>query len=172
MSVGTGCDSGRMHTTAALLDLHERTHRALGKLLDHCAEMPADTLSREVEGFGYGTILLQLHHVVGAERYWMGVLVGEMLVEERDEDRESLDAVRAFRDRVAADTRRWLEAASDDELNTRRTMTTWGDRKVDLVPAHVVLRTQTHVFQHKGQIAAMCRLLGHPVPDGLDLPLL
>jgi len=60
---------------------------------------------------------------------------------------------------------------TEAELNTPREMTTWGDERVLLVPAHVVLRTQTHVFQHAGQVAAMARLLGRPVPAGLDLPL-
>ena len=160
-----------MHTTAGLLDLHERTHRALGLLLDHCSGLEHEDLAREIDGFGYPSILLQLQHVIGAERYWVGVLRGEMLVDEDPADAASIDALRAFRSRVAADTIAYLEAASDGEINTPRTMTTWGDREVDLVPAHVVLRTQTHVFQHKGQIAAMCRLVGHPVPDGLDFPL-
>jgi len=50
-------------------------------------------------------------------------------------------------------------------------MMTWGDRDVDLMPAHVVLRTQTHAFQHQGQIAAMARLLGRPILPGLDFPI-
>ena len=50
-------------------------------------------------------------------------------------------------------------------------MTTWGDRKMRLAPARVIVRTQTHVFQHQGQIAAMCRILGRPIPSGLDFPV-
>lgn len=60
--------------------------------------------------------------------------------------------------------------ASDDELNTRRAMTTWGDKVKTLTPAHVILRTQTHAYQHQGQVAALCRLMGKPVPRGLDYP--
>ena len=33
---------------------------------------------------------------------------------------------------------------------------------------NVLLRTQTHLFHHMGQVAAMCRLLDHPIPDGFD----
>ena len=160
-----------MYTAASLTDLHERTHRSLGKLLDHCAGLSPEELGRELEGFGYPTILEQLQHVIGAERYWIGVLQGEMLTDEVEADHANLDALRVFRERVVADTVAVLEGASDEELNTRRPMTTWGDKEVALVPAHVVLRTQTHVFQHQGQIAAMCRLLGRPIPPGLDFPL-
>lgn len=160
-----------MYTAASLIDLHERTHRGLGKLLDHCAGLSPEALDRELEGFGYPTILEQLQHVIGAERYWIGVLHDQMLTDEDEADRASVDALRAFRERVVGETVAYLDSASDAELNTARTMTTWGDKVHDLVPAHVVLRTQTHVFQHQGQISAMCRLLGQPVPPGLDFPL-
>lgn len=160
-----------MHTSAGLIDLHERTHRSLGGLLDHCAGFSEEELSRELEGFGYESIRLQLHHMIGAEQYWFGVLRGLMLNEEHATDYESIGALRAFRERVSSESAAYLRSASDDELNTPRTMTTWGDKQVELAPAHVLLRTQTHVFQHQGQVAAMARLLGRPIPPGLDFPL-
>ena len=160
-----------MHTAAGLIDFHGRCHRSLVGFMDHCAGFTEDELSRELEGFGYSSLRLQLHHVIGAEQYWFGVLQGQMLVDEKEADYESMDALRAFHDRVTAQSVAWLEAASDEELSAPRDMTTWGDKKVRLVPARVVLRTQTHIFQHQGQIAAMCRLLGRPIPAGLDFPL-
>ena len=159
-----------MYTAIALLDVHERTHRSLANLLDHCAGFTDADLGRELGGFGYPTILLQLQHVIGAEQYWVGVLHGEMLTDEDEADRASVAALTAFRERVAATTDAYLRAATDEQLNTAREMTTWGDKKVALVPARVVLRTQTHAYQHQGQVSAMCRLLGRPVPSGLDFP--
>lgn len=160
-----------MHTTSGLLDLHERTHASLVKLLDHCAGFTEEQLSEEIDGFGYPSLRLQLHHLIGAERYWVGVLNGLMLTDEEEADYESIEALRGFRERVAGDTVAYLRSSSDAEVNRCREVTTWGDRQVDLVPAHVLLRTQTHIFQHFGQIAAMSRLLGRPVPPGLDFPL-
>jgi uncharacterized damage-inducible protein DinB len=32
-------------------------------------------------------------------------------------------------------------------------------------PALVLHHVLTHAFHHKGQIVAMCRVLGHPAPD-------
>lgn len=65
-----------MYTVAGLTDLHERIHRRLTKLLDHCSGFTAPALDQELEGFGYPSISLQLHHVIGAEHYWVGVLRG------------------------------------------------------------------------------------------------
>lgn len=160
-----------MHTTAALLDTHARAHRSFIKLLDHCAGFSPDQLSRQLDGFGYPNLRLQLHHMIGAEEYWVGVLRGLMLVDERPEDFASIDAIRAYRERVAATTAEYLNSASEAELNTRRKMTTWGGIEHELMPAHIILRTQVHIFQHQGQIAAMSRLLGRPIPAGLDFPL-
>jgi len=160
-----------MYTAAALVDVHARTHTSLGKLLDHCAGFEPEELAQELAGFGYPTLALQLHHMIGAEQYWFGVLLGLMLVDEDDADHASIDALRAFRERVARETAAYLRATPDEALNAPTTVTTWGDRVVDVVPAHVLLRTQTHVFQHQGQVAAMARLLGRPIPRGLDFPL-
>lgn len=161
-----------MYTVAAIQDVHGRTHQSLLKLLDHCAGFSDDELGRAFDGFGYPTLLEQLRHVIGAEQYWVGVLRGEMLTDEDEADRASVDALRAFRERVARKTEAYLEATTDEELSAAREMTTWGDKQVVLVPARVLLRTQTHAFQHQGQVAAMCRLLGRPIPSGLDFPLL
>lgn len=40
-----------MHTAAGLLGLHERTHRALGRLLDHCEELSPEEPARPLDGF-------------------------------------------------------------------------------------------------------------------------
>lgn len=160
-----------MFTAAALLDTHSRTHASLVSLIDHCAGFSPDELSRTFDGFGGGPIRMQLHHVIGAEEYWVGVINGQMLVEERPEDFATIEALHAYRRRVAQATADYLAGASDAELNTRRKMTTFGGHEHELVPAHIIVRTQTHIFQHQGQVAAMARLLGRPIPRGLDFPL-
>ena len=160
-----------MYTREALLDLHERTHRSLRKLLAHCEALDAESLNRELGGFGYPTVRLQLHHVVGGEEYWIGVLQGKMLADDNDAEFPTVAALEAYRERVARVTSDYLTSASESELSTAREMLTWQGARRMLVPAHVVLRTATHAYQHQGQVLAMCRLLGHPGPAGLDFPL-
>ncbi len=159
-----------MYTSEALADIHERTHRSLARLVAHCETLPPPAIDRELEGFGYPTVRLQLHHMIGAERYWLGVLQGRMDVDDDDAAYPTLAALSEHRERVALTTRAYIDGASAAELNTPRAMVTWGGREQVLVPARVVLRTQTHVFQHQGQVVAMCRLLGSPA-SGLDFPI-
>ncbi|MBK9304639.1 MAG: DinB family protein [bacterium] len=159
-----------MHTSGSLLDLHERTHHCLKVLLDHCRGFTAEELHRELPGFGYPSVQLQLHHVIGAQRYWLGVLQGRIDADEDAPDFPTIEALERFRGQVFAATEAYLRGVTAAELAAARPMMTWGNREKTLAPQHVVLRVLTHVFHHQGQLAAMCRLLGRPC-EGLDYPL-
>ena len=160
-----------MYTREALLDIHERCHRSFQMMLDHCAGLTEGDRARTLNGFGLSTVREQLHHAIGAEKYWLSVVLGCLDASENESDAASLDALTAFHESVSAATRAYLGSATEEELNSARPMKTWHDPEVMLVPAHVILRTQTHLFQHQGQLTAMCRLLGHPVEPGMDFPL-
>jgi uncharacterized damage-inducible protein DinB len=159
-----------LHTPEALLAFHERAHRSLAALLAHCRELSAEEFHREVPGFGGATVQLQLHHAIGAEKYWIGVLRGRIDANEDAPDYPTVESLEAYRVQVFAATEAYLRGVTAEDLNTPRAMMTWGNRERVLVPAHVFMRTLTHRYHHQGQIAAMCRLLGHPSP-GTDYPL-
>jgi uncharacterized damage-inducible protein DinB len=158
-------------TAKFLLDLHDRCHRSLAQYLEHCRSLTSDALDRELDGFGYPTVRMQLHHAIGAERYWVTVLQACMDASEDEADAVSITALEAFRHRVFDATHLYLREASEDELTTQRPVLTWGGHEKMLAPIHVILRTQTHIFHHCGQVAAMCRLLGYPIPAGMDFPI-
>ena len=159
-----------MHTAETLLDLHERAHRNLTALLAHCREFGAEEIDRELAGFGYATVRFQLPHEIGAEKYWIGVLEGRIDADQDAPDYPTIASLETYRDQVFALTETYLGAASVEELNTARPMNTWGNREQVLTPAHVLMRTLTHLYHHQGQITAMCRLLGKPC-NGLDYPI-
>ena len=159
-----------MHTSEVLLDLHERAHRNFTALLAHCRELGREGIDRELTGFGYPTVRLQLHHAIGAQKYWVGVLQGRVDADEDAPDYPTIESLQAYRTGVFQATEAYLRAASAEELNTARPMMTWGNREQMLIPAHVIVRTVTHLYHHQGQITAMCRLLGRPL-HGVDYPI-
>lgn len=158
-----------MLDATALRDIHTRAHRNLSDLLAHCRQLTAAELDRELDGFGYPTVRLQLHHALGGERYWIGVLEGRIDVDDDDGDFPTAVALEGLRRDVLALTESYLAGASAAELNRARPVKTWGGNVLELVPAHVVMRTVAHLYHHQGQVTAMCRLLGKPV-GGLDYP--
>ncbi|MFH0779040.1 MAG: DinB family protein [Candidatus Eisenbacteria bacterium] len=159
-----------MHPPRALLDLHERAHRNLRALLAHCRGLSADEVNREFSGFGYPTVRLQLHHGIGAEKYWIGVLQGRIDADDDSPDYPTIESLELYREEVFATTEAYLRASTAEELSTARSMITWGDRERVLIPAHVFVRTLTHLYHHQGQVVAMCRLLGKPC-TGMDYPI-
>ena len=159
-----------MHTAESLLDIHDRAHRNLRALLAHCRSLTPDELNREIDGFGYPTVRLQLHHEIGAEKYWVSVLEGQMDADENDADFPTVASLEAYRENVHGVTERYLRNVSVEDLNSAQTMTTWGNRQRLLVPAQVILRTQVHYYHHQGQVLAMCRIVGKP-GSGLDYPI-
>jgi uncharacterized damage-inducible protein DinB len=159
-----------MHTAETLIEFHERSHRSLKKLLAHCLQLDVKDLNHELNGFGYSTIRLQFHHEIGAEKYWIGVLQGRIDVDENDSDYPTIESLEAYRQQVFLASEKYLHTASIDELNTARLVMTWGGKERLLIPAHVFVRTQTHIYHHQGQIVAMCRLLGKPA-TGMDYPI-
>ena len=159
-----------MHTPGALLDIQRRAHRNLESLLVQCGALTREEMDRELPGFGYPTVRLQLHHAIGAQKYWVGVLEGRIDADDDSPDYPSIDSLEVLREQVFAATEAYLRAASMEELNTARPMMTWGGKERVLVPAQVILRTQMHVYHHLGQVVAMCRLLGKPC-EGLDYPI-
>lgn len=158
-----------MHSSASLLDIHERSHRGLIQLIAHCAEFSTEQFVQEIEGFGYNTLQRQLCHIIGAEMYWFGVLQGRMDTEDRESQNPKASDLANFHLEVFADGQAYLKESSAETLNTPAELTTWGPKQMTLVPAHVVLRTQMHLFQHQGQMTAMCRLLGRPI-NKIDYP--
>lgn len=160
-----------MYTTAGLLDIHERTHRSIQGVLDHLATLPEAELARSVEGFSYPTLVSLLHHVLGAERYWFGVLKEDILLDDDEAAHQTIDALRTLRKDVAATTAAFLRSCTDEELSNPRTITKWNGETAEVAPAHVLLRTQTHAYQHQGEIASFLRQLGHTFPPMLDFPL-
>lgn len=160
-----------MYIADALAEFHKRAHQNLQKLLAHCGQFSRNELNRELDGFGYPTIRLQLHHEIAAEKYWLGVLQGRMDVDDDDQDYPTIELLEKYRQVVFSATEEYLQTASEKELNMARAMITWGNKEKVLIPAQVFIRTQTHLYHHQGQIVAMCRLLGKPVASGMDYPI-
>lgn len=161
-----------MFNAEGLLEFCRRAHHSFEKLIEHCQCLNDDEFNRKFEGFGYPTIKLQLHHAIGARKYWIGVLQGRMDVDDDPDDLFSIDDMIAYHKSVLQTTEKYLHSASPEELNTARPMTTWGNIEKSLIPAHVVIRTLTHLYHHQGQVAAMCRLMNKPVAPGMDYPIL
>ncbi|MEZ6194555.1 MAG: DinB family protein [Planctomycetota bacterium] len=164
-----GWEEEAMDLRRMLSDVHERSHRGFATLIEHCGRFSPAEFRREREGFGVPSLQAQFCHVIGAERYWLGVLEGRMDVEDGLADDPGAPEIERSRREVFDAVEAHLARTPDEILECATEFTTWGDVKRTLVPSQVLLRTQMHLFQHQGQITAMCRQLGAPI-NGIDYP--
>lgn len=157
-----------MHDRDALLDIHGRAHESLRRLIAFCGTLTPDELQRPLSGFGFPTVLRQLEHTIGAEVYWQTVVTRGYSEEATMPDLPDLAAIEAFREQTASATRAYLERATERDLNTPRWMISDPGETRLLRPADVIMRVVTHLFNHQGQVLAMCRSMGKP-NDTTDL---
>lgn len=161
-----------MYNAATLLDIHARAHESLRRLLVFCGGLTDSELRRPLHGFGFPTVHRQLEHTIGAEVYWQTVVTRGYTEEATLPNLPDVAAMEAFRSQTATATRSYLERATDAELNApRRMISDPGETRL-LRPADVIMRVVTHIFNHQGQVLAMCRTLGQPNDThDLDYPV-
>ncbi|MGE5112365.1 MAG: DinB family protein [Acidobacteriaceae bacterium] len=154
-----------MFNKAGILELHATTHERLDLLLRHIATVPEELLHQPISGFGRPTIWRQLVHILTCEDGWIHDLQNKAFAGWSEEDCPTMTTLLNARDRTRAATRTYLDALTEEQLNT--TLTTrpidWGGELRS--PAFILLHVITHAFHHKGQIVAMLRIVGYPAPD-------
>jgi uncharacterized damage-inducible protein DinB len=161
-----------MYNAETLLDIHARAHESLRRLLVFCGTLTDDESRRPLTGFGFPTVLRQLEHTIGAEVYWQTVVTRGYTEEATLPDLPDVAAMEAFRRHTSSVTRSYLDGASEAELNVARRMITDPGQTRLLRPADVIMRIVTHIFNHQGQVLAMCRTIGKPNhTHDLDYPV-
>ena len=152
-------------TVDGIRKIHSWTHACLGLVLDHLEPIPASDYLKEVPGFGFRTLREQAIHLFNCEGFWIHTLEGLRYVGRRPEECPAVSDARSLQEEVRQFTDAYLWRVTDEQLNTD-TELHFPDGDVAVrTPALVLHHVFTHAFHHKGQIVAMCRLLGHRAPD-------
>jgi uncharacterized damage-inducible protein DinB len=154
-----------MFTKDGIRELHAWTHERLDMLIEHATALAPEEFAREIAGFGYPSVREQLVHTLGAEERWVHRLQDLPTRPWSSADYPTASTLRPVRDRVMRETAVYLDRLSDAALNAplvQRPKEWIGELRS---PAFILHHVLTHAFHHKGQVVAMCRLLGHPAPD-------
>jgi uncharacterized damage-inducible protein DinB len=154
-----------MFTLEGIRKFHAWTHASLSLVLDHLATMPTEDYGRELPGFGYPSLHAQMIHLLGCEARWVRRLQVQPIGDWDPARWPSISDARALQREVTTQTLAYLSGLTNQQLNAD-TMLHFSDGDTAVrTPALVLHHVLTHAFHHKGQIVAICRLLGHPAPD-------
>jgi uncharacterized damage-inducible protein DinB len=152
-------------TLDGIRKFHGWTHASLSLLLEHLSTLSEGDYTKELPGFGSPTVRRQVVHLINCESFWIHALQGLPF---QDRDPANCPAVadaKLLQHEVRRQTLAYLSGLSDQQLNAD-TELHFPDGDIAIrTPALVLHHVLTHAFHHKGQIVAMCRLLGHPAPD-------
>lgn len=151
-----------MFTHAGIKTFHGWTHGSLDALLDHVATLPETLLTKELDGFGYSSVREQFVHLLECEAAWVRDLQGEPW---QPSEFPTVHRLKEAKKQVRVATLAYLDGLSPEGLEEEVTMRLENGTSLSRTPAEVIHHVLTHAYHHKGQIVAMCRLLGHPVPD-------
>ena len=152
-------------TLDGMRKLHGWTQASLALVLHHVSTMPAGDYTKELAGFGFATLRQQVIHISNCEGFWIQLLQGRRYRDLTPDECPGIAEAQLLEQEVSGQTLDYLSGLSNEQLNAE-TELHFSDGDVAVrTPALVLHHVLTHAFHHKGQIVAMCRLLGHPAPD-------
>jgi uncharacterized damage-inducible protein DinB len=154
-----------MFTVDGNRKLHQWTHACLTVLLSHVSTLPVDAYTRVLPSFGFNTVQKQVIHIFNCEGFWISILQGREYTDRNPDELSTVGEAVQFKREVRDRTLEYLAGLTEQQLNSAAELNfPDGDHAVR-TPALILHHVFTHAFHHKGQIVAMCRELGHPVPD-------
>ena len=154
-----------MFTLDGIRKFHSWTHQSLTLVLDHLSTISPSDYTKEVPGFGFPTLRLQVIHILNCERFWLHTLQRLPVQDRTPSDFPGIPEARLLQEEAARQTLAYLAGLTDRQLN-EATELHFPDGDIAIrTPALILHHVFTHAFHHKGQIAAMCRILGHPLHD-------
>lgn len=154
-----------MFTIEGFLTFHDWTHQTYKPMLAHVAKIPKSKLTKKLEGFGFPTLKDQLFHIGQAEAYWVTAAQGKKFTPWDKKELNTVEAIAKKLRSTKAATRRYLRSLNNKKLEKPITIVFPSGRSISITPAKMVTKFLTHSFHHKGQVVAMCRLLGYPPPS-------
>lgn len=154
-----------MFTVDGTRQFHSWTHACLTRVLDHVSTIPASAYTKETLGFGSPTLREQVIHVFNCEGFWIHSLQGLTYSDRKLTNCATVADARLLQREIGEQTLAYLSGLTNEQLNANTELRfPDGDTQVR-TPAFIIHHVLTHAFHHKGQIVAMCRVLGYPAPD-------
>jgi uncharacterized damage-inducible protein DinB len=139
-------------------------------LFEYTESLPNDVYTLERTDFAYGSIRNIHAHVAECYLWWVGH-VG-LKHEWVDFEASSIPDVRAMRQKFLEVDAVLEEAFQEfDRLDTAFAFERPGRDTLQVTQRWLIMHPVTHEFHHKGQLLALGRALGHPLPPSGDTDL-
>ena len=150
---------------------YDWVRRTREQLFTFLETVPSEVYTLERADFAYGSLRNIHAHIAFGYLLWVGVMGLEYPRPALDRPASDFPDVAAMRGRFQQVNAILEEAFAKfndpDAMFTRQ----YRDDTLQLTQRWVIFRPITHEFHHKGQLLALARVLGHPLPPELGAEL-
>jgi uncharacterized damage-inducible protein DinB len=155
-----------------LILMYDWVRRTREVLFEYTDSLPNEVYTLEHPDFAYGSIRNIHAHVAGCYQFWVGAMGLQQNITYVDEPASSLPDAASMRAAFAKVDLMLEEAFSkfqslDEPLKVVRP----GRDTLMVSQRWLITHPITHEFHHKGQLLALGRVLGHPLPSNADTDL-
>jgi uncharacterized damage-inducible protein DinB len=155
-----------------LILMYDWVRRTREVLFEYTDSLPNEVYTLEHPDFAYGSIRNIHAHVAGCYQFWVGAMGLQQNISYVDEPASSLPDAASMRAAFAKVDLILEEAFErfqnlDDPLEVVRP----GRDTLMVSQRWLITHPITHEFHHKGQLLALGRVLGHPLPSSSDTDL-
>jgi uncharacterized damage-inducible protein DinB len=146
---------------AIMYDLVKRTRETL---FDFTESLPNNIYTFDHPDFAYGSIRNIQAHVAGCYSFWLAEMA--LKLELPTQKLELLPNAKAMRTAFQETDALVLQALNAfQNLDAPLVFTLPDGQTMTVTQRWLILHPITHEFHHKGQLLALARVLGHPLPE-------
>ena len=155
-----------------LILMYDWVRRSREVLFEYTEGLSDEIYTLEHSDFAYGSIRNIHAHVAGCYQFWVGQMGLQQNITLFDEPASSIPDPKSMRAAFAQVDAMLEEAFEkfqrwDEPLKLVRP----GRDTLMVSQRWLITHPITHEFHHKGQLLALGRVLGHPLPSGVDTDL-
>ena len=155
-----------------LILMYDWVRRTREVLFEYTDSLPNKVYTLEHPDFAYGSIRNIQAHVAGCYQFWVGAMGLQQTISYVDEPASSLTDAKSMRAAFAKVDLMLEEAFSRfQSLDAPLEVVRPGRDTLMVSQRWLIVHPITHEFHHKGQLLALGRVLGHPLPSGMDTDL-
>jgi uncharacterized damage-inducible protein DinB len=133
--------------------------------MNHLEDLAPREFGKRHEGSGIGSVRRALIRIADSEEFWLLMLMGKEWRGWKYSDTRSLSDVRQRSRRVRRRVRKYIRSLTERQLTAPLELVFSETARMVTNPGLVLHHIFAHGFHHKGQIVAICRLMGRPAPD-------
>jgi uncharacterized damage-inducible protein DinB len=150
----------------ALRELFDYTTFTWASYAKVASKLPAEALTREIDGSGWPALRSALFHIASAWDGWISEFSASGETVDESYQPETWAEIDRYRQRMRPMLRRIIDETAEERLHTPWLAIVPGG-EAEMTPAEIIVHVLLHERGHHGDVSTLFHALGAPLP-GID----